>query len=730
MPAGRWHGRHGTLPYSYNYTMKLYQALSLLLFVGASCTDAPRSIDLDGREEISFGLIEPSDGSRALELAVVSPDEMTLKDGCGDIAPVKAYVTVADMPTSAIAGSAAPIHGIEDLESFGIYSFFYASDSDVAKPFFENEMANGDAGYWTTSTPYYWPTVPGSTLTFWAMAGLDALGVSVAEATDSPGQMEIRYTVPQRANEQHDLMLATTGRINTPGERVPLKFSHLCAAARFVTGKEMQPGIIKRIVLSGIKSQGVYTTIWSNLAGNTSFTVDVNKTMNESQTAGTAKTPDDNMLMMLPQTLGDDAVMTVVFQDKVTGNERELTASLKGQTWKQGTTTTYHIGITPEYEIEFTQPVDIQDATYVICNSAIRVSGVPDGKTWTLTVGASDGSDPSVQLTADVNEYVKQGFWTDKEMRNGSTVTNISARGSKTVKGSGSGEFPLTVFLPENVSATDRTVTLSLSVDGAPARYTATQEITQLPPSWNGNMGWEQIDDKNTGVYGFDYEARHVYVYNNSHSIVPANNVVTQVQRLIEQYEASGYASVVRYNVSLVSYRNYVDINYRKLNTLDGKAVSTIDGQLNTRQLFSFGGTALSNNFEKALLEMTRVGDSSSKAYRKVDGDKDVPQWVDGTLINESQMLVDVLKKNKYYLNTSVVGDLTTTTPLIRAEDIVWYIPASGQFAGAPAWYGGAPMNNGDFWSSTAGDAGYAYSGSGVSTPRTATKSVRVARNR
>lgn len=315
-------------------------------------------------------------------------------------------------------------------------------------------------------------------------------------------------------------------------------------------------------------------------------------------------------------------------------------------------------------------------------------------------------------------------------MRNGSTVTNISARGSKTVKGSGSGEFPLTVFLPENVSATDRTVTLSLSVDGAPAQYTATQEITQLPPSWSGNIGWEQIDDRNIGVYGFDYEARHVYVYNNSHSIVPANNVVTQVQRLIEQYEASGYASVVRYNVSLVSYRNYVDINYRKLNTLDGKAVSTVDGQLNTRQLFSFGGTALSNNFEKALLEMTRVGDSSSKAYRKVDGDKDVPQWVEGTLINESQMLVDVLKKNRYYLNTSVVGDLTTTTPLIRAEDIVWYIPASGQFVGAPAWYGGAPMVNGDFWSSTAGDAGYAYSGSGVSTPRTATKSVRVARNR
>lgn len=717
--------------------MKLYQALSLLLFVGSSCTDEPRSIDLECREEISFGLIEPSDGSRALELAVVSPDEMTLKDGCGDIAPVKAYVTVADMSTASIAGRAAPIQGIVDLENFGIYSFFYASDSDVAKPFFENETANGDAGYWTTSTPYYWPTVLGSRLTFWAMAGLDAPGVSVAEATNSPGQMEIRYTVPQQANEQNDLMLATTGRINTPGERVPLKFSHLCAAVRFVTGKEMQPGIIKRIILSGIKSQGVYTTTWSNLAGNTSFTVDVNKTMNESQTAGTAITPDDNTLMMLPQTLGDDAVMTVVFQDKVTGNERELTASLKGQTWKQGTTTTYHIGITPEYKIEFTQPVDIQDATYVICNSAIRVSGVPDGKAWTLTVGASDGSDPSVQLTADVNEYVKQGFWTDKEMRNGSTVTNVSARGSNVIQGSGSGDFPLTVFLPENVSEHERTVTLSLCIDGASSVAAAKQEIIQLPPSWNGNTGWEQIDDRNAGVYGFDYTARHVYVYNNSHLSSQANNVISQVQSLINQYEANEYASVVRYEVpkewwEIQSYRNYVDIDYRKLNSLDGKAASPTDGLTNTRQLFSFGGTALSNNFEEALKAMRRVNNSNEPAYRE-RGDNDpssVPQWIDGVIINESQMLVDVLKKNKYYLNTSVVGDLTTTTPLIRAEDIVWYIPASGQFAGAPAWYGGAPMNNGSFWSSTAGNAGYAYSGSGVNTPRTATKSIRVARNR
>ena len=104
----------------------------------------------------------------------------------------------------------------------------------------------------------------------------------------------------------------------------------------------------------------------------------------------------------------------------------------------------------------------MQDAYYVICNSAVRVSGIPADKAWTLTVAASDSSDPSVQLTADINEYVKNGFWTDKKMTNGTTITNESARGTNTVRGKGPGEFPLTVFLPENTGTANRTVTLTL----------------------------------------------------------------------------------------------------------------------------------------------------------------------------------------------------------------------------------------------------------------------------
>lgn len=715
--------------------MKFYQALPMLFIALSSCGDDSRSTDDPGTlGQIAFGVTETPADSRSAA-ADCAPDEMTLVPdaGCGDITPITTYITVDDMAAPERVGRGTPITGTGNLGDFSIYSFYYRSAEASPVTFFANESTKKEGGIWTTVTKYYWPTVQGSTLTFRAMTGMDAEGVTVAPSALTPGELEIDYKVPPQASAQSDLMLAATGRLNTPGQPVPLEFRHLCAAVRFVTGNEMQPGTIKSIILSGIKDEGQYTTTWNNLRGNAGFTIDVNKATTAGTAANEAIAPDNYTLMMIPQQLGDDAMLTVVFEDDVTGRERTMSASLKGQTWRQGKTTVYHIGITPDYELEFISQPEVQDAYYVICNSAVRVSGIPADKAWTLTVAASDSSDPSVQLTADINEYVKNGFWTDKKMTNGTTITNESARGTNTVRGKGPGEFPLTVFLPENTGTANRTVTLTLSVDGAPANTAVKQEITQLPPAWNGNTGWEQIDDGDSGVYGFHYTAKRVYVYNDGENLSStANRIIEQVRNLIAQYNASDYTEVVRYFQVFSGYRNYVAIDYSKLNQLGVNAQSPTDGRTNTRQLFSLGGTAVTENFENALLAMRRINDPNTQAYvrRRESDPSSVPQEVAGTLINESQMLAEVLKKNKYYLNTSTVDDLTTTTALIRAEDIEWYIPAYGQFAGAPAWYGGATMASADFWSSTAGAVGLAYIGSGATASRTAIKRLRVARNR
>lgn len=729
--------------------MKLYQVLSLLPFVAvASCADDGMTDATECGVMISFGPEASQATSRAADECAALEEIALIPDrDDSDISPVATYITVGDMPAPHLSGRGLPVSGVADLGTFSIYSFFYSAPAAAPQRFFSNEKVSDKGGYWTTSTPYYWPTTAGSTLSFTALRGADASsGVIVAESTTIPGALEIDYNVPKEAGEQPDLMIAVTDRLNTPGVRVPLKFSHLCAGVQFVIGNEMQPGTITGISLTDVKNHGRYSSSWNDLSGDATFTISTDRKTSADMSGGTSIMPDSYTLMMIPQQLGDNARLVVDFADDVTGRTRTLTASLAGQTWRQGKMTIYHIGITPEYDIEFTQSVPVQDAHYVICNSEVRVNNIPSDKKWTLTAEATNisGDDVSVQLTSDINEFARQGFWTDKTMTNGTTINNVSARGSRTITGTGPGTFPLTVFLPENISDSERTVTLTVSVDGAPSRYAATQQITQLCPAWNGNSGWEQINDNQNTNFGFNYTDRHIYVYTESTpSEWYAERVKNRVLDLIQQYNATNYATAYVYvherKLVITNYRNYVEIDYSKLNNLDGKTDDT-DGLKNTKTLFSLGGTALTNVFEDALNKMIRVGTSSTKAYRPrdINDPETVPLEYNGNPeLIENSMLKLALKRNKYYLNTSVItttdGDLRTTTALIREQDIKWYIPARNQFTGAPTWYGGISMNLDDYWSSTAVDdieRAEAYIGSGISELRTTSKLIRMMRTR
>lgn len=717
--------------------MKLHQVvLPALLIAAISCTDDNAPHDQGCGAGIVFGVTEArSPQSRA---ACDSTDYTLTLSSDTDSCRLDATATVTDMCDEAPQSRGTMASGIDAIKEFSIYSFYYPSSTAASRPFFADEQAQKQGDYWTTSTLYYWPTTDGSTLDFWALAGGPNLpGVTVLPSVTSASTMTIDYIVPASAALQTDLMVATTDPINTPGTRVPLNFRHICSAVKFVIGDLMQPGTIKEIRLSGIMSHGQYASTWSSLGTPATFILSPNKvTTSLPEDVGSAIVGDAYTLMMLPQTLGADAQLTVVFHDDVTGEDRTLTSSLAGRTWPQGKVTTYRIGISKQYDLNISA-VETQDAHYVICNSEISIEGLPAGKSWTLTASASDGADVSVQLTSEVNEYVKQGFWTDKTMTNGVTINNESARGGKTITGIGSGNFPITIFLPENITDSNRIVTLSVNADGAPQSSAVTRQITQLCPVWDGTSGWEQINDNQSGNYGFEYEAKHVYVYNNSEGTLTISRVERQTKNLINQYSANDYASVSRYSTGILQFRVYVLVDYTKLNVLGEEYQSVENGLENTRNLFKRGGTALTNNFESALRNMTRVLDSSKKAYepkneRNPSSDPvDVPAWVDGyPALISSGILVNVLKKNKYYLNTSTGEGLTTTTALIREQDIEWYIPAKGQFPGTPNWFDGSAVNLEDYWSSTAADGTNAYLGNGNLEERKTTKFIRVMRNR
>lgn len=108
---------------------------------------------------------------------------------------------------------------------------------------------------------------------------------------------------------------------------------------------------------------------------------------------GTKLNADDATFMLLPQTLGADSKLEVMFHDNISGRDRLLTASLNGAEWPMGKTVTYRLSITPEYELEFTSEPQVQDAHYVIHPIKIKVDPIE----WWLEIEVNIAKGDSLQ---------------------------------------------------------------------------------------------------------------------------------------------------------------------------------------------------------------------------------------------------------------------------------------------------------------------------------------------
>lgn len=659
----------------------------------------------------SFGECESANTHSAdtFSLAAERPD-------CADYPTL--HCTGVTTPMAGAASRASIVTNPSSISEIGVvaYASWYA-------PLLMNndKYTRNASGIFQSTDVRYWVDNPDATVDFYAFYPYRPDGLTLPSTKAST---VLTYTVAPTASAQTDLLLAASrGVKGNFNQAVGLSFKHLLSGVRVKFMDKPAGWTVKSVNFEGVHLSGSLDFA----AANPVWTYTDNGANSMSQS-----NPGDEVLFMtlpLTATASAPVTLTIVVNDGTA--DRTYTRQITAANWTMGNITTYSVSVT-----NFTlSEAPTLDAHFVICNTTVKAEGVKAGRNWTVTVASDDGADLSLQLTADVNDFVKQGFWTDKKMINGTTITDESARGSNTITCTGPGEFPVTIFVPENISEKDRTITLTIKVDGNNSQQTVLN-LTQVHPARSGNIGWEQINDNQNGMYGFLYTAKRVYVYNNSNGSLVANQAVNNARELIQQYNATNYATCQRYTITwLVSFRNYVEIDYSKLNALGANASSPDDGEKNTRELFSFGGTALTNNFEKALLGMKRIGSESTPAYRRraADDPSDVPLEIEGSIINESQMLTEALKKNRYYLNTSTVvtddKEYTTTTALIKAEDIVWYIPAVDQFSGAPAWMNGAVMNAADYWSSTADANTKAYTGAKTTAERTEQKSIRVARN-
>lgn len=555
--------------------------------------------------------------------------------------------TVTDGISVSAFGNDAPETRSAQVVSLETYGSFrvQAHCTDAGVPvgvFYMDDVAdNLNAGVWSTRNVYYWPGED-RTLRFFAWAPVDAAFTSVPE---SPENTVLGYEVPQAVADQKDVVVAVTSDI--PGNsntEVPLGFRHICSAIRFEFGREMQPGTIKSVELKNVKYAGSYdmaSDTWALNDGVASFKQDLGLPTTGNEPDDSPLTKPEGTFMMVPQTLPDGAEVEVVFVDGVTGQEREpMTVSIAGSRWPQGMTVTYKLSITPEYDLEFTSEPEIQDAHYVIYPINIKAGNIPGG--WTLT-----STDPSVTLRTEHTVLTRRGFWIERD-RGGASISSTAVGDNITVL----------AFLEENVGETTREVNLELRPTNMPNAIPRIFTISQLCPSWNGDLGCERIEDADY-PWGFMWPDGMKITYNmrNAGLLDLIKNALLNAY-LSWFTDYNNFVTKETWALSITS----VTINFDAVPQVL-VATSEDDGKRNTDELYNFNGIS-----DVATL-MSILEDWGGTT-------------TDVLPLNPEEFAARAcVMKNKFgvTIESSGLGSETIEVPVLAEEDLVWYLPSKNE---------------------------------------------------
>lgn len=581
----------------------------------------------------------------------------------------------------------------------------------IGAQYFMNETATRSGNNWVPAHTYYWP---GSNrqLRFLAWAPTDATFDAVP---NTPNATTLKYTTPAEAKNQRDLVAAATDFMESPANDgtctpVSLNFKHLCTAVIIKTGKQMTAGTIQSVSLKGIKNSGTYDMVGSEWTLNNStadFTISPNKETTGATPNGTDLNAGESTFMLLPQTLGADSKLEVVFHDKISGNNRILSASLDGAEWPMGQTVTYRLSITPEYELKFTSTPAIVDAHYDIIPIKVNTEYVKGN--WTIK-----SNQPWVTIKSALTTYEQSGYWLKAtgDYAAYCKSENVPVERQQTLDKTGNGETTLYLFVEENNSTKDRTVTLTLSINGVDC---ATADIVQKCPIWQGDIGWEVLEDDETFPFGFKWDRKVTYQKKGFGFIsgpIEAwwikQTFKKQPNNFWEWFLSIFEPQTVPYVT--VNYSNGTvtfTVDYSEMDEIS--AISTDDGLENTWNLYSHvGGTSFEGEKFIAGRGYTVTSQSGSNEIPKVFA------------------ALYAIKLNAFDIHKGGEGNQTTYAITPEKTDINWYLPASNQFSGDVGL-------NGKHWSSTGiqdNSNAYTWDGTPQQTPRMELHKVRAVRKR
>lgn len=639
--------------------------LSVTLF---SCSsDVPyEHTDYSTTDNICFGISDSGNGTRAAAAnEAITTDRYVLRSSeSSDTLCVRAVVSDGIGKAAAKHATRASMQTTM-YDQFNVVAQLKKSDGNIAPRYYMNEVATKQGVVWQPSSSiYYWPD--NGSLRFLAWAPLDAeLDESPVKPSEDVNKTTIKYTVPAELSKQRDLVAAATGYNASPAggvcAPVSLQFKHLCTAVVVKTGATMAPGTIKSVTVTNVRNSGTYDMLrsaWTLNDATTSYTVSPDMATGSTTAEGTKLNADDATFMLLPQTLGADSKLEVMFHDNISGRDRLLTASLNGAEWPMGKTVTYRLSITPDYELEFTSEPQVQDAHYVIYPIKIKVDpGLTGG--WKLK-----STSPKVTLRKNLTELEEVGYWIEED------------RGTQTIEGTESGDITVYAFLEENVTNAERDVVLELSPKGFPSATPAKFTIRQLCPSWNADgLGCERIEGKKY-QWGFLWGDNMKMVYTVPGWILKK----WWVEIVLTWFNDYGkYITVDRDSWS-TSFR--VTIDFNKIPS-PNVAKSPTDGKKNSSELYNFNGIS---DVSALIKRLENWGGTTNQTFP----------------LNPTEFAVRAaVMKNKFNKEVQTSAGETIERPILKSENLVWYLPAKEEIT--------AIVDNeyplqGNYWTSTASD--------------------------
>lgn len=568
---------------------------------------------------------------------------------------------------------------------------------------------------------YYWPGAD-YTCSFFGIAMSDGklttqdFYSNVTTTTNDAGQIvSFDYTVPDAAIEQPDIMVASSGNVAGDGSQgATLNFKHILSAINIKVGTDDVPDNITSITINSITFNNIYakgaytiaTGAWTNTVfyGVTkSFKVDFNGLTSGEGTYTGFKDNDGEImngagatLMLLPQTLRNDATITVSY--KLNNTTYSATANIGGNVWEAGKAINYVLNIDNSDGIEFLTQDSYQDAHYIILPLNIKYQfGSTSKPTATLrAIDVATGQTADwVQFRSSLVEVENDGWWADP-----ANVYNINSDGEETSKNTSyarSNTLNFTAagqyfaFLTENIGNANRQVRFELVKDNVVQDYIT---ITQFCPTWNGTKGCERIEEGESLPWGYSWKLKEGQ---------------TKYQVKLQIYNLGViWATILNWLYGGIADQNWFTFTFdytsfvNGMTSADTGAGSTSNGLQNTTYMYSYTGGGNMTGLYSYFIENLGATVQSS-TFEGISYDEYATK--------------EALKKNKVKVYIGSSGNNQEHNSIIENNRTdLWYLPSTGEVStlqnnenmiqGVETM-----MNRGDiFWTSTAAETPNAYS--------------------